>query len=141
MPCSPTALATAISGASSGDALQLANCTYVLTTALPDVTTTLTIDGRQHHRAQPHRQPACLQPADRRHGGDLTTNKVSFTNGDGTTYGGAIYGEDGPVTVHGGTFSGNNSGEYGGAIYNDDGLTVTGATFNQNGATTYGGAI
>ena len=144
VPCSTGALSNAISAAVDGDVLRLAsNCTYVLTSALPDVTASITIQGsatstieRSYAGATPDFSLLTVGA-----GGDLTVTKVNFKNGYATTYGGAIYGEDGPVTVNGGTFTGNYSGEYGGAIYNDDGLTVTGATFTGNSADTYGGAI
>jgi predicted outer membrane repeat protein len=74
-------------------------------------------------------------------GGNLTVTNVNFKNGYAVDEGGAIYGEDGRVSVTGGTFTGNHSGEYGGAIWNDEGLTVTGATFTDNSAADYGGAI
>ena len=46
VPCSTGALSGAISGAVSGDVLQLAgNCTYLLASALPQVTVGLTIQG------------------------------------------------------------------------------------------------
>src|SRR5712691_764875 len=46
VPCSAAALASDIGGAVSGETLQLTvPCVYVLTTALPDITTDLTIQG------------------------------------------------------------------------------------------------
>jgi hypothetical protein len=46
VPCNTPALISAISDASSGQKLQLAfGCTYLLTAALPDIDTNLTIVG------------------------------------------------------------------------------------------------
>ena len=45
VPCRVSALASAISGASNGAVLRLASCTYVLTSALPKIRKTLTLQG------------------------------------------------------------------------------------------------
>ena len=56
VPCSAAALASAISGASSGETLNLAKfCVYKLTEALPDVG-----DG-PHHQRQPEHHRAQLR--------------------------------------------------------------------------------
>ena len=139
VPCSATALAGAISGAVGGDVLQLAgNCTYLLSSALPQVTVGLTIQGSPTSTIEwgyPGSFPLLwVGTSD-----GLTVSHVNFKDGD-APYGGAIYGKSGPVTVNGGTFSGNTATTEGGAIDNDDGLTVTGATFSGNSAES-GGAI
>jgi hypothetical protein len=47
VPCSTGALASAMSGAASGETIRLAaGCDYVLTAALPPVSASLTIEGR-----------------------------------------------------------------------------------------------
>src|ERR1039457_82309 len=76
VPCSTSALSSAITNAVDGDVLQLAkNCTYVLTGALPEVTVTLTIQGstttstiaRSSAGATPHFRQLTVGT-----GGDLT---------------------------------------------------------------------
>ena len=144
VPCNVSALSSAIGGASSGAVLRLASsCTYTLTSALPNVSTTLTLQGgtkstieRSYVGATPDFALLTLVV-----GGNLTVTNVNFTNGSGGDYGGAIDAEDGPLSVTGGTFSGNTSAEYGGAIYSEDGLSVSNATFTGNSAPDYGGAI
>jgi predicted outer membrane repeat protein len=143
VPCRVSALASAISGAPDGAVLRLASCTYLLTSALPDIHTRLTLQGgpastieRRYGGSTPHFSLLSVGT-----GGNLTVTNVNFKNGDAVDEGGAVYGEDGPVSITGGTFTANHSGEYGGAIWNDEGLTVTGATFTDNSAADYGGAI
>ena len=142
VPCGVGHLSSAISTAVSGEVLQLSpSCAYVLHTALPQVKVPLTLEGhstiaRSTLLLTPHFSLLTVGS-----GGALTTDDIDFVNGYATTYGGAINGASGPVTVHGGTFTGNNSGTYGGAIYNGDGLTVIGATFTGNSSRNYGGVI
>jgi predicted outer membrane repeat protein len=169
VPCSASALAAALSSASSGDTLFLApGCTYELTAALPNITTDLHIVGngatleRSYAPGTPDFTILTVT------GGNLTLIGVDFRNGI-CHHGGAIYNDGGNVTVRGGTFIGNralyyggaianysgyvtvlharfignsSSGEggYGGAIYNDDGMTVIGSDFLRNRAE-WGGAI
>ena len=134
VPCSPDALSSAISGAADGDVLYLAtNCTYLLTSALPDVGVPLTIYGfnstieRSSDGATPDFSLLTVAT-----GGSLAVDDVNFVNGATSTSGGGIDAEDGPVSVTGGTFTGNYAGEYGGGIYSDDGISVHGATFTGN---------
>jgi predicted outer membrane repeat protein len=150
VPCNTPALISAISDASSGQKLLLAfGCTYVLTGALPDIDTNLTIVG---YGASLERSGDVDTPdftiltVD---SGNLNLLGVNFYNGgdgfgtddDDDDYAGAIVNDGGNVTVLGGTFAGNASDEYGGAIYNEDGtLAITSAYFEYNGAD-YGGAI
>ena len=138
VPCSATTLATDITGATSGETLQLApGCTYVLTSALPSVGTDLTFQGNSAtlERSLTGSPPdfSLLKVTS---GANVTINGVNFRNGDAPAYGGALYNDEGSVTLTGGTFSGNTTGEYGGAIYNDGALSVTGSTFTGNNGTT-----
>src|SRR5580704_13718497 len=118
VPCSAAALASAITGATSGETLNLAKfCVYKLTEALPDVDTDLTINGNQSTIERSYASGTddftILTVGD---DGDLVLNKVNFRNGDSDSdYAGAIY-NDGDLTVNGGTFTGNTSDEYAGAI-------------------------
>src|SRR5450755_346271 len=161
VPCSVSALAADITDATSGETLNLTvPCTYVLTEALPDISTNLTIQGGGF--ATLERSFAVDTPAFSilavNTNVDLVLNHVNFSNGDagsGAKFvkagpgvrpaaasgrGGAIDNESGIVTVNGGVFSGNTAGESGGAIYNDNELTVNKATFTGNTAA-FGGAI
>jgi predicted outer membrane repeat protein len=138
-----SALASAIDGAPDGAVLRLASCTHVLTGNLPIIHTRRTLQGaadstieRRYGASTPRFSLLSVAP-----GGNLTVTHVNFTNGYAPTVGGAIDGEDAPVSITGGTFTGNHAGEYGGAIWNEEGLTVTGATFADNSAANYGGAI
>src|SRR5580698_2184324 len=140
-PCSAAALASAITGASNGETLNLAKfCVYKLTEALPEVDTDLTINGNQSTIERSYASGTddfTILDND----GELVLNKVNFRNGDSDSdFAGAIYNDD-ELTVNGGTFTGNTSNEYGGAIYNEDELAVNGATFTGNTAEDYGGAI
>ena len=141
--CKTAALISAISGASSGEKLQLASsCTYRLTAALPDIHTGLTIagSGATLERSEADGTPDfTILTVD---AGDVNLVDVNFRNGGGSNdgyylYTGAIDNEGGNITVLGGTFTGNN----GGAFTNGSGtLTVTSASFMQNAAGA-GGAI
>lgn len=95
----------------------------------------------------------------------LDVDNCIFTNNNALYFGGAIYNNDGNVTVKGSFFTGNSAPEIGGAIYNEGilnvmgciftgntannggaiynwrTLTVTGSTFTRNLATSRGGAI
>jgi hypothetical protein len=142
VPCSASSLGAAISGATSGEVLQLApGCTYWLYSALPNVNVSLTLQGTgkfttiERSSSAP---PFGLLTVES--GAHLTVNDVNFRNGSASPYGGAIFGDVGSITVNGGIFTGNQSGEYGGALYNQGPMTVKGATFINNTAW-YGGAI
>ncbi len=100
VPCRVSALASAISGASNGEVLRLASCTYVLTAELPIITHRVTLQGstattieRRYGGATPHFSLLSVGS-----GGNLTVTNVNFKNGYAVDEGGAIYGEDGPVS-------------------------------------------
>jgi predicted outer membrane repeat protein len=140
VPCSTTALASAIGSATSGETLTLAfHCTYRLTAGLPAVTQNLTITGNHATllRSTAPATPAfTILPVN---GGTLALSNLNFTNGNGAI---SITGV-GNLTVQGGIFSRNKAAN-GGAIYcNSDAgnLSVTGATFTGNTTTGDGGAI
>ena len=141
--CYAGALASAISGAVSGETIVLApGCVYRLDQALPDVGVDLTIVGYDTELLRDHWAPSfslltldCMT--------DLAVVNVDFRNGGGPDddNGGAIYAPgDTDLTVQGGIFTDNYS-EYGGAIESDDILTVTGAYFTGNYGYYEGGAI
>src|SRR5260370_14890857 len=118
VPCSASLLAAAISGASSGDTLSLApGCDYVLTAALPDINTDLTIVGNGATLVRSYGAPDfTILTVD---SGNVTLVGVGFRNGGGGgSDGGAIYNDGGGnATVRGGSFLGN-SGDYGGSSLN-----------------------
>jgi predicted outer membrane repeat protein len=146
VPCDPAALASAISGASSGSTLFLAPfCVYTITAALPEINKTLHIVGapstieRSYADGTPDFTILTVGVD-----GDVVLSHVSFVNGAaiaGDADGGAIHNDGGFVVVNGGIFHGNSASDDGGAIYNDDGaLHVNNAAFTGNTADT-GGAI
>jgi predicted outer membrane repeat protein len=148
VPCSSDALASAISGASSGETIALAQgCAYRLWTALPNVTVSMKIVGLDTellgYRPRPN-FPLLTVSA----GANLTVVNVDFKDGGGSSVdGGAIYeAGDSNVTVDGGIFTDNYAGDgYGGAVSNygskEGFLTVNGALFVDNDGAYYGGAI
>jgi predicted outer membrane repeat protein len=133
----PTALAAAITGAVSGETLQLASsCRYVLTAPLPAVSQDLTIQGR---KATLERSPL---PATAQFGiltvaaGNLAVSQLNFRNG----YGGAITFDPlttGSLSVTGGSFTGNTGGAINFGQFATGGLSVTRSAFTRN----TGGAI
>ena len=140
VPCSVTALAAAVSSATSGETLSLASrCTYHLTAGLPVISQDLAIlgNGATLERSYAPGTPAftILQADD----GALTVTKLNFRNGNGAI---AIT-HDATLTVNGGTFTRNTAAD-GGAISNNTGFNgphVNDATFIANAATDSGGAI
>ena len=158
VPCSTSALAADIATAVNGETLSLpSTCTYTLTAHLPVISVDLAIHGNgstPQTGATIARSTAGATPAFSlltvTDGADVLISHVNFTNGDsvGTKCdppvydsgsGGAIFSEDGTLTVDGGTFTGNY-GYNGGAIFSADGATVDDAVFTGNSADE-GGAI
>jgi predicted outer membrane repeat protein len=145
VPCSGPALNTAVATAPPSSVLALApECTYVLAHGLPAIGDTLGFQGPatislSEHITDPNGSILTVGA-----GGDVTTDLVSFADGDASSdpgSGGAIYNDGGTVQVYFGSFSHNNAAAYGGAIYSADGLlNVFRATFIDNVAK-QGGAI
>src|SRR5450755_1348007 len=127
VPCSPVALAAAITGATSNETLELAaSCRYVLTIALPAISENLTIKGNgatlQRSTAAGTPPFAILAATS----GNLAISRLSFRNGSG----GAISYQSGSapggdVTITGGTFAGNAGGAINDGGSPDGALTVT----------------
>lgn len=117
------------------------NYTISLGSALPQITSTIDIDGSE--------QPATIDGADFYRifdigsTGDLNISELTLQNGLGTgTGGGAIFINLGDVTISDSTFTNNTSDGDGGAIYNQSGtLSVINSTFSNNSATNFGGGI
>lgn len=138
--CTANALASAFSGASSGDTLYLTpGCKYWMSGTLTDSLSSLTIEGygATLEGGSTRSQFSILTV---RRNDSITLDDVNFSNGSGP-HGGAIR-NHGHLTVNGGVFS-NNSARRGGAIKsrgNDSSLTINDATFTRNTAL-YGGAV
>jgi predicted outer membrane repeat protein len=149
VPCSTTALASAISGAASGETLVLASgCTYQVSDALPGIAANLTIDGREATLDGDGRESAGYSLLGVPAGVTLHVRNLNFTcSGNYVEQCGQAIGSSGNVTIDGGTFYdlGPTYNEYGltdgGAISNGGQLTVIGATFDDNFTEGSGGAI
>ena len=116
VPCSTTALASAMTSAASGETIRLAaGCDYVLTAALPPVSASLTIQGRgatlERSTAPGTPEFAILTV----NTADLSVSNLTFSNG----YGGAIDMNEttdqnpsptNSITVTHATFTGNTGG-------------------------------
>ena len=149
VPCSTTALASAISGAASGATLVLASgCTYQVSDPLPDISANLKIEGREATLDGDGPEVPGYSILNVLAGATLHTRDLNFTcGGNYVDQCGHAIGTSGNVTIDGGTFYdlGPIFNEYGltdgGAIANGGQLTVIGATFDDNGTEGSGGAI
>src|SRR5581483_1857524 len=116
-------------------------------TGLPNVTSTITINGNGASISRSKKGPA-MRLMTVGHNGDLTLNNLTLSAGYSYYGGGAIY-NAGILEVNNCIISGNFS--YSGAIANAGAnqnntlavgnTTITGTTFTKNGAYAYGGAI
>jgi hypothetical protein len=149
VPCSTTALASAISGAASGATLVLASgCTYQVSDPLPDISVNLKIEGREATLDGDGPEIPGYSILNVPAGVTLHTRDLNFTcGGNYVDQCGHAIGSDGDVTIDGGTFydTGPVYDEYGytdgGAVLNSGQLTVIGATFDGNITDDPGGAI
>ncbi|KPL89513.1 beta strand repeat-containing protein [Ardenticatena maritima] len=113
-----------------------------LTSALPNITSQITIEGNGHTIDGNNGVYHVLYVANT---GDLTLNNATITggnaNGSGSDgNGGGIF-NDGMLTVTNSTISGN-SAKHGGGIYNHNGtVTVSNSTISSNTASGDGGGI
>lgn len=111
------------------------NGTYVLTGALPNITSKITINGRG----------STIDGADTYQvfsvgagGGDLTLKDLTVTGGSASD-GGGIWNQ-GALTLQDSTISGNSAGEDGGGIFNYDGtVSIRNSTISGNTAAFVGG--
>jgi predicted outer membrane repeat protein len=151
VPCSTTALASALAGAAGGETIRLAaGCDYVLTAALPPISTKLTIQGRGAtlERSTAARTPgfAILTVNE----GDLSVSNLTVRNGEG----GIDFDETtnrnqtNNITVTRSTFTGNAGGgiNLGGPDSSPGQATgtITGSTFTDNtggGINDYGDSL
>jgi hypothetical protein len=137
VPCRPTALAAAITGAVSGETLQLApSCRYVLTAPLPAVSQNLTIQGRkatlERSSLPATAQFSILTVA----AGNLAVSQLNFRNGNG----GAITFDPlttGSLSVTEASFTDNTGGAVNFGQFASGALSVIQSAFTRN----TGGAI
>ena len=74
--------------------------------------------------------------------GELTVTNSDFINSSAKYYGGGISTFNGKkISVSGSIFTGNTAGEYGGAIYNDSVAEISNSSFTGNSSYKEGGAI
>ncbi|MHB8627792.1 MAG: choice-of-anchor Q domain-containing protein [Aggregatilineales bacterium] len=139
-------LRQAMTQAASGDVITFGiSGTISLTSTLPAVANTLTIDGSGHTVIIDGGHTVGLFTMDK---GDLTLNTLTLSNGNGVAGGGAVDNGAGPVNNAGtvnilnSTVVGNSAGlNNGGAIYNVGGtLFISNSTFFGNSGGN-GGAI
>lgn len=123
-------------GNSEADTITL-QADITLTSALPAITSEITIEGNNHRleRSGSNTFRIFLVSS----GGNLTLNNVIIRNGDAGSadYGGGIY-NAGTVVLYNSTVSGS-SALGGGGIYNTGTLTVSHSTISGNSATSGGG--
>ena len=134
-----TSAINSANGNSEADTIILA-ADITLTSALPQITSEITIEGRGFTLDGNN---SC-RVLDITSAGNLTINNVTIANGSVTGGGGGIY-NLGTLVVNHCTFSGNSAGGgpngRGGGIYNDGTLTVNDSTFTGNTADNAGGGI
>jgi Chlamydia polymorphic membrane protein (Chlamydia_PMP) repeat len=140
VPCKAHALITAMTSATAGATLSLADkCVYVLTAALPEVGQNLTITGNGATLERSTATGTAAFTILTIDGGVTTLDAVSFRNGNGAI----SVGGSGQLSVVGGTFTGNTAADGGAISVSNVGnpSQVTGATFTDNKATSDGGAV
>jgi predicted outer membrane repeat protein len=132
VPCSVTALATAIVLAPSDAILSLkTGCTYSLNAALPNINKNVTIQGNNDLI---RRGNGALFTALTVNGAQLNINQLRMSGFDGnSTNPGALRNVGGTVTVAKSTFA-DNEGTDGGAVQNtsNGSFTATNSTFADN---------
>jgi predicted outer membrane repeat protein len=76
-------------------------------------------------------------------GTNVALTNLTFVDGGGVTFGGAIYADGTTLTIENSTFSGNGAdSDFGGAIFANTGtVTITNSTFADNSTSEGGGAI
>ena len=111
-----------------------ANYTITLGSALPDITTEITIDGSGHTIIIDGADTYRILSVDG--SGDLTINQSTLQNGRASAPGGGgVYNNGGMLTVTHCIFSGNSGSSWsGGGINNSGTATVTNSTFSGNSA-------
>ncbi len=111
-----------------------------LAAALPDITSTMTIEGGAHTIDAAGGGFSVLHVTSN---GNLTLNEATVTGADKAGTGGGIYNE-GTVTLTKSIVSGNtvsSSFSFGGGIYNTGMFVLTNSTVSGNSAAYYGGGL
>ena len=107
----------------------------LLATALPPVSSVITLEGNGHTLDGNNSvRVLYVQP-----GGNLTLNETIITGGDTSGSGGGIW-NSGTLTVTNSTIS-NNLAVFGSGIFNEGTLTLNNSTLSGNSATFSGGGI
>ncbi len=111
-----------------------------LTASLPDVTTTITIEGGGH--TVDGNNDLAVGSVFRNAGGSLTINNATVSGGNSPTSGGGIHNYQGNLSLNNTTVSGNSAAELGGGIFNHYGsCVISNSTLSGNTAYSWGGAI
>ena len=139
---------TAIGGCTSGrgsDTINvpadLARQTLSLTSELPAVTSSITVDGAGSNLTISGENQHRIISVD---GGELTlTNKLRLVNGSAFDSGGAVALLKGSLTMNAVSLVGNSANEDGGGIFSNPGSTViiSDTTLSNNVANQYGGGV
>ncbi|PBC62657.1 hypothetical protein BKI49_17705 [Streptomyces sp. Tue6028] len=142
VPCSATALSAAIAaanGAQGGDLVLAPGCTYALTTPLPDITSTITVNAR--HSTLTRSSTASFGILSVASGGKLSISDATITNGDAPDFGGGIANR-GVLHVTDSVFRDNHA-TYSGAIGGGSGSTtwIERTTIQRNTAKVNGGGV
>jgi hypothetical protein len=141
VPCTPVDLATAINTPTTPIDLP-AGCTITLTSELPQVWSTIVING---NGAVINGGTGIRVFFVAGGGGNLTLNNITIQNGNRDQGAGINVGSGGILTVNNSTITGNSTtvgGAGGAGIFNDGGtVTVFNSTIANNASATAGGAI
>jgi hypothetical protein len=152
----PGTLRQALDKAQAGDIIFVGHSVsaITLTSALPEITKSLTIEGNSATLTRSFTNGKNTQLLSITDAAIVTIRRVHFKDGRANNYGAAIYNHIfSSLKLESCIFSGNmtigtiESNGYGGAVYNSGTLNVRGCTFYNNSvyrhssSTTYGGAI
>lgn len=112
-----------VAGCTTGngdDTLYITN-DITLDSALPVITSTLTIEGNGYTIQRAGGAPLfriLAVDGSGTNNGDLTLNDATITGGDTASDGGGVFNDEGTVTISNSTISGNSASEDGGGVYN-----------------------
>ncbi len=134
-----TDTATGGCAAGAGDDTIILETDVELSAALPDITSTITIEGNKHSIDGQNDSAVGSVLKITSACGNLNLNLTTVTGGMGASYGGGIYASDSAtVCLNKSTVSGN-SAYHGGGIYASSGtVTITNSTISGNLATSVG---
>ena len=130
---------TATGGCIAGNGADTITLTadITLSATLPDITSTITIEGADHFVSGNN----TYRIFEVEETGSLTVNQLQLKNGSGLASGGAIY-NVGTVVVTNSRFDSNSTGNWGGAIADIGGTTtITSSSFTNNSSGYMAGAL